>query len=155
MFDHLVQLCFVWWVLCNYFFKTTWWWLLMNYSLSSIYKFHSSKCLRNPAANLQKRKLSNSFSLQWRSNEPIKHMQWCHFEKIVNGSKPLSIFKKKLRHRSLIDSSYVTALWINSHWVGICNSHWWKPSFKNVNYIVVLCLVHNHRERGSTRTKYQ
>ena len=73
----------------------------MNYSLSSIYKFHSSKCLRNPAANLQKRKLNNSFSLQWRSNEPIKHMQWRHFEKIVNGSKPLSIFQKKAPSQKL------------------------------------------------------
>ena len=68
-------------------------------------------------------------------------MQWSLFEKIVNGFMPLSISTKKLLHRCLIGSGYVTALWVDSHWVGICNSHWWKPNFKNVSYIVVVCLL--------------
>ena len=27
-------------------------------------------------------------------------------------------------------SSYLTAIWINFHWLEICISHWWKPNFK-------------------------
>ena len=75
--------------------------------------------------------------------------------KIVNDFKPLNIFAK-LHRRCLIGSSYVIVLWINSHWLGICNSHWWKPSFKNVNFIVVICLLltgDSHWQRGSTKTK--
>ena len=77
------------------------------------------------------------------------------FVKIVNDFKPLNIFAEKIHRKCLIDPDYVASLWINSHCVRICSSHWWKPSFKNVNYIVVVCLLltrGSHQQRGSKKT---
>ena len=77
------------------------------------------------------------------------------FVKIVNGFKPLNIFEEKIHRKCLIGPDYVASLWINSHCVRTCNSHWWKPNFKNVNYIVVVCLLltrDSHQQRGSKKT---